>query len=529
MTDLHFIGGRQSDAALTAALVGNKAANLARLDALGLRVPPAIALTTAASRSYGIRGRLPDGFSTALSGSLRQLEEATGLTFGGRSPLLLSVRSSPAASMPGMLESVLNVGLNEDTVRGLIRRTGNPWLAWDAYRRFIRSFATAVRGLPLSLFDQVERDRLGAAGALALNELDPLAMRDLAREHVSLLRGRSGAPVPVEPDDQLLLAVDAVLRSWTSARAIDYRRRNGIDDDSGTGVLIQAMVFGNAGPQSGAGVGFTRNPATGADELYVDFVFNAQGDDVVSGRHALTECALLASVLPGPYAELLAARPVLERALRDMQDFEFTIEEGKVYFLQTRDAKRTPWAALQVAVDLVAAGIIEPATALARLAPFDLDALHRKVATPGAGTTCLATGVPASPGTVAGAIALSIESAQAAARSGPVVLVRHNLATDDFEGLAAASGLLTTLGGRTSHAAVVARQLDRPSVVGCAELHVDEPAHGCVIGGRRMAEGEVITIDGDTGRIYAGAVPVVTERPDDLLATVRGWTAAVAS
>lgn len=526
MSDIYFIGSRQSDAKLTPARVGNKAANLARLDALGLRVPPALALDTTVSRRFLRLGHLPEGFAAQLAAALRQLEQATSLALGGRMPLLLSVRSSPPVSMPGMLETVLNVGLTAQTVAGLIGRTGNPWLAWDAYRRAIRSFGEVVAGVQPAVFDVVEGRHLALAGARAIDELDPLALRDLARELAGCLQLRRDGGLGRDPLRQVVESVEAVLRSWGAARAVAYRRLNGIAEETGTGVVIQAMVFGNAGPRSGSGVGFTRNPATGVNELYVDFAFNAQGEDVVAGRNVIADSALLPDLLPQVYSELQAARAQLEGEFGDMQDFEFTVDEGQLYFLQTRNGKRTPWAALQTAVDLVAEGIIDIPTALRRLAAIDMDAIVRTSLAPAAGTRPLAVGTGAAPGVATGAAVFSASRVEQVAQGEPVVLVRPDVATDDFTGLAASAGMLTTTGGRTSHGAVVARQLGKPCVVGCADLRVDERARACAVGDHVIHEGDAITIDGDTGQVFAGAVPVIVERPDALLRVVSQWRAA---
>jgi pyruvate, orthophosphate dikinase len=528
MSDFFFIGSRQSDAGLTAAVVGNKGANLARLDMLGLRVPPAVVLGTALSREYMQRGQLPDDFTRRLTASVRLIENATGLLLGGRHPLVLSVRSSPPSSMPGMLETVLNVGLNEQAVHGLIRRTGNPWLAWDAYRRLVRSFGSVVAGIDDTRFDQLERQWLSSAQTTAIDELDPISLRNMTGELAGLLQANHGDRLPGDPMAQVVRAVEAVLRSWHSPKAQAYRLMNGIDEETGTAVVIQAMAFGNAGPRSGSGVGFTRNPATGDDELYVDFVFNAQGEDDVSGRYPVTDSQLLPEVLPEVYCDLRTAKVTLEREFRDMQDFEFTVEEGQLFFLQTRTAKRTPWAALRVATDLVRDRLIEPALALRRLETYDLKRITRTVICPDAATTAVTAGTPAGSGVGVGvgAVVVSAARAQQLAADIPVILARPDLTTDDFAGLAAAAGLLTTFGGRTAHAAVVARQLGKPCVVGCQDLHVDAAARACWIGEQSFHEGDVITIDGDTGLVYAGSVPVVTESPADLLEIVDGWRSA---
>jgi pyruvate,orthophosphate dikinase len=527
MSAFHFIGRRQSDAALTPELVGSKAANLARLDALGLRVPCAVALDTSVCRAFMEEGRLPDHFSTELAAAIHQVEQATGLTLGGRHPLLLSVRSSPPVSMPGMLETVLNLGLSEQTLPGLVRRTGNPWLAWDAYRRAVRSIGEVVHRLSPALFDAVETRRLASERATAIEELDPLGLRDLAREEADLLRLHVHDALPQDPLRELAAAVEAVLRSWAAPKAIEYRRLNRIPDQTGTGAVIQAMVFGNAGPRSGSGVGFTRNPATGKPELYLDFVFNAQGEDVVAGRNLVTDSALLPQVLPQVFAELQAAAPVLEAEFRDVQDFEFTVDEGQLFFLQTRDAKRTPWAALQIAVDLVQSGVIDVPTARQRLAGYDLAAIIRTSVADDASGAWLAQGTGAAPGVASGAIVVSTARAQQIGPAAAVILVRPDVATDDFPGLSVSAGMLTAVGGRTSHAAVVARQLARPCVVGCSAVRVDEATRTCTIGDRAFSEGDVITIDGDTGCVYAGVVRTIVERPDALLTVVEGWQATV--
>jgi pyruvate,orthophosphate dikinase len=497
---------------------------LSRLDSLGLRVPPAIVLSTGFCEEYFERGgTLGPDFPQQLAGYVRRLEESTRTRLGGRHPLLVSVRSSPPTSMPGMLDTILNVGLTESTVRGVIRTTGNPALAWDAYRRLVRSFAETVHDVPAGVFDRLTSRYVTDARASAVQDLDPLTLRSLARESADLMRALTGQPLPGDPLMQIVRAVDAVCRSWNSARAREYRRLNGLESLSATAVLIQAMVFGNAGGASGSGVGFTRDPTDGRDELYLDFLFNAQGEDVVSGRQAGSDAARLRRVLPGVHAELEQAKARLEAEFRDMQDFEFTVQDGRLYFLQTRAGKRTPWAALQIAVDLVSAGIIDAETALQQLTNVDLDAVERTRLEPGSDEVPIATGIPSSLGVAVGAIAFDPVRAQQMALEQPVILVRSEISPDDIAGLAAASGVLTAFGGRTSHAAVVARQMGRVCVVGCRALRLESGPHRCSIGDRTFREGESITIDGETGHVYKGRVAVVTEKPLDALATIAGW------
>jgi pyruvate, orthophosphate dikinase len=450
------IGGGESDADATAARIGAKAANLVRLDRLGLRVPPALAVTTALFRQYQEQGGLPDGFVARLAASLRWLEEMTGLTLGGSPPLLVSVRSSPVTSMPGALDTLLNVGLTDTGVRGPIRRTGNGCLAWDSYRRLVRTFGESVYHVAPAAFDRLAAAHLRSARARFCHELDPVSMRELARESAALLHTLAGEPLAQDPMAQLTLAVEAVLASWHSPRARNYRRLNGVDEHRGPAVLIQSMVFGNAGARSGSGVGFTRNPATGDNELYFDFLFNAQGIDIVSGHEPVRDNALR-RMLPNVWVELQAVRGALEYEFRDMQDFEFTVEDGRLYFLQTRDGQRTPWAAARIAAELVANGIIDPQTALQRLASYDLDAIVRSSVGPTTDADLLARATGASVGVATGSIVFDCVRAQQLAPSRPVILLRSDISTDDLAGISSTAGILTTFGGRTSHAAVIAR------------------------------------------------------------------------
>jgi pyruvate, orthophosphate dikinase len=527
-TRVFHIGAGESEADATAATVGAKGASLVRLDRLGLRVPPALAVTTALFRQYQQEKRLPERFAARLAASLRWLEQMTGLTLGGSPPLLVSVRSSPVRSMPGMLDTLLNVGLTEAGVRGLIRQTGNGCLAWDSYRRLVRAFGESVYHVAPAAFDRLEAAHLGRADARSCHELDPVSMRALARESAALLHRLAGEPLPQDPVAQLTLAVEAVLASWNLPRARDYRRVNALDEQAGPAILVQSMVFGNAGARSGSGVGFTRNPATGDNELYFDFLFNAQGADIVSG-HAPVPDNALPRMLPNVWIELQAVKGALEHEFRDMQDFEFTVEDGRLYFLQTRDGQRTPFAAARIAADLVANGTIDPQTALQRLAAYDLDDIVRSSVSPETAAELLARATGASVGVATGSVVFDAGRAQQLAASRPVILLRSDISTDDLAAISSTAGILTTFGGRTSHAAVIARQLGKVAVVGCADLHLDGMAGQCVLGTRHLYEGDVITIDGDTGLVYAGRVDVVAERPRAALAAIQSWRGAPAS
>jgi pyruvate, orthophosphate dikinase len=507
--------------------VGNKAFNLMRLAALGLPVPPGFVLSTDFCQGFIAAGRrLPAKLPELLAREIRQVEKASGLLFGDQHrPLLVSVRSGAVVSMPGMMDTLLNIGLSDRTLPGFIGLTGNPRLAWDCYRRLIQSFAETAHDVAAAPFDAAVAEALGHAGVAALSELDTLSLRQLVRNLLEVYADEVGDPFPQSPSEQLEAAVGAVFRSWESPRAIEYRRLNGLDGLAGTAVTVQRMVFGNAGGQSGAGVGFTRDPASGEKKLYLDFAANAQGEDVVSGRCGLTRADGLERLMPALYGELVDIVRRLETAFLDVQDFEFTIEDGRLFLLQTRNAKRTPWAALRIAVDLAEEGLIATETALARLAKVDLSKLARRRVR--AEQAPLGRGVPASLGVASGPVALSSASAELFAKAGRApILVREDTATTDIAGMAVAAGILTARGGRTSHAAVVARQLDKVCLVGCEALTVAADGRGCRIAGRDLLEGDMLTLDGEGGAIYAGEVAAIEERPTAALAKIAAWRAA---
>lgn len=511
--------------------IGAKAYGLVRMDQIGLRVPPAFVFPTQLCREYfEAGGALPEGFTERLGAYVSGLESVTGLRLGsGRRPLVLAVRSGAPTSMPGMMETILNVGLNDRAVHGLIRLTGNPRLAWDCYRRLIQDTAEVVYGSSRESFAQSMRLRLEADRLSSEHELDSDALAGLTRENLALFASRCGHAFPQDPIQQLTKAIEAVLRSWRSTRAEQYRELCGIDEELGTAVIVQAMVYGNAGAASGAGVGFTRNPTTGDNEIYVDFLFNAQGEDLVSGRHASKDIAPLRDRLPSVYEELHQVKHDLEAEFKDLQDFEFTVQDGRLYMLQTRDGKRTPWAALRVAVDLVEEGLIDEQSGLDRLAAYDLDSLERirLIEGTGANEGPIASAIPAGIGVAVGAIVLDPDRARVEADGGtPVVLVRSHPSTDDVAGIAVAEGMLTAAGGRTSHAAVVARHQGKTCLVGCSALRVDYESRRCWIGDRCFVEGDHISLDGDAGHVYAGRLAVRRERPVHLLARVARWREA---
>ncbi len=509
----------------TPEVMGFKAYNLLRMARIGLPVPAAFVLGTHFCREYFERGgRLAADFRELLAHNIRRIEAVSGTGFGSaRRPLLVSVRSGAPVSMPGMMDTVLNVGLCEGVLRGMLRTTGNPRLVWDSYRRLIQSFAEVVEGLPGGPFEAAMAECLRRERVVRAQDLDFKSLEDLAGQYLEYYRDQTGHAFPQEPLDQLEAATEAVFRSWRGARATAYRRMAGIDDALGTAVTVQRMVFGNSGGTSGAGVAFTRNPASGESELYMDFASNAQGEDVVSGRYCLPESDVLADILPNAFDAITAVRASLEREFEDAQEFEFTVQDGRLYLLQTRSGKRTALAALRIAVDLVREGLIGPETALARLQGIDLAAI-RDVRVAAAGRAALCRAVPASVGVATGEIALDSAGAQRRAAAGAaVILVRGEIDTGDIAGIESARGILTAAGGRTSHAAVVARQLDRVCLVGCEALHIDIEARRCSIAGRTFHEGEVLTLDGRTGDVYAGAVETRDEVPREYLAEVARW------
>ncbi len=526
-TDLGFILPRTPLPDGGAEAFGGKAWNLMRLAAAGLPVPPGFVLPTAWCRSRRTGSADDAALDAALGQGIARLEAASGLEFDSvRRPLLVSVRSGAAVSMPGMLETVLDIGLNTRTVEGLMRLTGNPRLAWDSYRRLVQGFAEVVAGLPTHPFEALLKRAVTSAGLDSERDLDHRALRDVTHAMLARYEDLAGVPFPQSPMAQLQQAAAAVFRSWDAPKAVSYRRMNGLPDDAGTAVTVQMMVFGNAGGTSGAGVGFTRDPATGAPSLYLDFCFNAQGEDVVAGRHTISDPQRLARLLPGVAADLQAARGTLETLFRDMQDFEFTVQEGRLFLLQTRRGKRTPAAALRVAVDLVAEGLLTPAEGLAQLDGLDPDAVaHTRFAPPL--PEPLAQAVVAGSGVAAGPVALDAAAAARFAAAGtPPVLLRPATLTADIEGLAQSAGVLTAAGSRTSHAAVVARQLGKVCLVGCPGLEIDRGARTCRLGGETLAEGDPLSLDGNTGAVYRGALPVVTERPERELAVVESWRQA---
>jgi pyruvate,orthophosphate dikinase len=486
--------------------MGSKAFNLLRMADLGLPVPPALVIGTHFTQS-------PDEcLRRFFSAGPPALQEATGLVFGdSRKPLIVSVRSGAPVSMPGMMETLLNIGLCDQTLPGLLRQTGNPRLVWDAYRRLIASYGEVVAGVPGHLFEnELEHVTQGHDERL----LDFAELRALTRRFLAIYLEHAGNAFPQDVNEQLDGAIRAVFSSWDGEKAQAYRKINGIDPAMGTAVTIQCMVFGNSGGHSGAGVGFTRDPTTGERQPWVDFLVNAQGEDVVSGRRNALGHQVLASVAPDAWRKLQDAMQALEREFSDMQDFEFTVQDGVLYMLQTRSGKRTPMAAARIALDLMDEGLIDAATALERTKDLREEELGTvQVALQGDSRSTvspLGRAIPASSGVASGEIAL--DGPRAAARTAEgvsVVLVRQDAETNDIAALEFAAGLLTQRGARTSHAAVVARQLRKVCLVACETLRIDLTARTVRLGDLLLKEGDVITLDGNDGRLYAGVVATV--------------------
>ncbi|MGY3486052.1 pyruvate,orthophosphate dikinase [Bradyrhizobium sp. USDA 4011] len=516
------IGG-ESTACHSAEEIGAKAANLARMAALGLAVPPAFVLPVGlcadivAGRTLS-EHRLRDGLKEGIA----FLERTTGRRFGDHArPLLVSVRSGAARSMPGMLDTVLNVGCTTRAVRGLIRSTGRPRLAWDCRRRFLESYGETVLGLDPALFAARIAGLTAEEGVANDRALDSEALERLAGEEQALIESGDDRWLE-DAEEQLEHAARAVYRSWMSERAQTYRRLQKLEHLAGTAVTVQAMVFGNSGPSSGAGVAFSRDPSTGSAQPVIDLVLDAQGEDVVSGRRTADSGEMIARALPTLAADLGHVLTRLEREFGDVQDIEFTVEDGKLWILQARPAKRTPRAALRIAIDLVHEQLITPKQALERIADIDLASLV-EVSLVSADDPAVA-GIGASGGIAVGRAAFDSDGArQLAAAGDPVLLMRPDTSTADVAGFAVACGIVTSVGARTAHAALVARQMGKPCVVGCGGMKIDAAGERAELGKAAISAGDWVTIDGDSGKIFLGRREVLTKRPEAELAEIAKW------
>jgi pyruvate, orthophosphate dikinase len=510
------------------ALLGGKGANLAEMTGIGLPVPPGFTVTTEVCNFYSAHGSYPEGVEAQVDAALAQLETDTGKTFGDHDdPLLLSVRSGARASMPGMMDTILNLGLNDTTVQGVIAQTGNPRFAYDCYRRFVSMYGDVVLGCKpvdkdeIDPFEHILDEMKKARGAAVDTDLTADDLEELVALFKAAVKERTGNDFPDDPRQQLWGAISAVFGSWGNDRAVAYRRLYDIPDTWGTAVNVQVMVYGNTGNESGTGVAFTRDPATGENVFYGEFLVNAQGEDVVAGVRTPRPVEELAEVFPPAYAELLEVCKTLERELRDMQDFEFTVEKGRLFMLQTRNGKRTGLAAIRIAVDLCEEGLITPDEALMRIEPEQLNQLLRPVFSRTAKQAAVAEGrvvakgLAAGPGAASGKIVFNAPDAEAwAAKGEKVILVRIETSPEDIRGMDASEGILTARGGMTSHAALVARQMGKVAVVGCEALAIDYRARTLSAAGTVVNEGDWMSIDGFTGEVIVGQLET---RPSEVL------------
>jgi len=519
-------------------LLGGKGANLAEMSSIGLPVPPGFTVTTEVCTHHTTNdGRYPDGLKEQLAAALANVEKTVGAKFGDTAnPLLVSVRSGARASMPGMMDTVLNLGLNEKTVEGLAAQSGDPRFAYDSYRRFIQMYGNVVLGVDHHQFEELLELKKDERGAYMDTDLSAEDWQDLVRQYEAMVEERTGSPFPHDPMDQLWGAVGAVFGSWMNQRAITYRRLHAIPDDWGTAVNVQAMVFGNMGEDCATGVAFTRDPSGGQNRFYGEFLVNAQGEDVVAGIRtpqnltvagkevSRSKLPAMEEAMPEIFGQLVAIRETLEKHYRDMQDIEFTVQKGKLWMLQTRTGKRTTHAALRIAVEMAEDGLIDQATAVARIDPLALDQLLHPTLDPDADVTILTRGLPASPGAASGIVSFSADEAEALAGQGrDVILVRVETSPEDIHGMHAARGILTARGGMTSHAAVVARGMGRPCVAGAGELRIDYPDESLTLRGQTVKAGDVITIDGGSGTVMLGEVPTIQPELSGDFAKIMKW------
>jgi pyruvate, orthophosphate dikinase len=522
---VYFFGNGKADGDRTMKdVLGGKGSGLAEMTNAGLPVPSGFTISTGACMLYYKEGRkTPAAVEKEMTENLAKLEKAAGAKLGDvKNPLLVSVRSGAKFSMPGMMDTILNLGLNDKTVEGLKARTKNGRFAYDSYRRFIQMFGNVVLEIPKEAFEKKFEEIKHARGAHTDTELDESGLREVVARYKDVVKAKTKQNFPQDPLEQLRGARDAVFRSWNNARAIEYRRIYEIPDSIGTAVNVQAMVFGNMGDRSATGVGFTRNPATGANEFYGEFLVNAQGEDVVSGVRTPQPISELQNVLPKAYKELRAITSRLERHYKDIQDFEFTIQDDRLYMLQTRNGKRTGYAAVMIATDLVAEKLISPKEAVLQVDPESVSQLLAPIFDPKAWKALpVATkGLPASPGAASGQAVFTADAAVEWTRQGKrIILVRKETVPDDIHGMFVAQGILTATGGMTSHAAVVGRQMGKPSIVGAGSLEIAEAAKTCIIGDKTIREGDFVSFDGLSGEVKIGQVAT---QPSEILQVIAG-------
>lgn len=507
-------------------LLGGKGANLGEMTKIGLPVPPGMTITTAACREYYKNNqKLPIAIMDEVRQNLLNLEEEIGKKLGDpNNPLLVSVRSGAVFSMPGMMDTILNLGLNEITVQSIAKNTGNLVFAYDSYRRFIQMFADVVLEIPKHDFEYLLTEHKNQQGVTYDQELSASTLRGIIDSYKALIVERTGSPFPEDPMDQLFLSIEAVFRSWNNDRAFIYRNLNKIDHELGTAVNIQSMVFGNMGNDCGTGVAFTRNPSTGENILYGEYLTNAQGEDVVAGIRTPYPIAKLEIEMPEVYAQFAKTANILEKHYKNVQDIEFTIEKGKLFILQTRNGKRTAQAGVKIAHDLAVEGLITKQEALLLIEPAQLDQLLHRQIDSNIKLDILATGLPASPGAASGEVVFSSDHAEKLYKAGKkVLLVRMETTPDDIHGIIAAQGILTSRGGMTSHAAVVARGMGKPCVCGCDTIKIDYNNKLFTVGQTVIKEGDLVSIDGATGRVILGLVPMVDPELSTEYVTILSW------
>jgi len=535
MKSVYYFGkGQTEGSAKMKETLGGKGANLAEMAELGIPVPPGFTLTTEVCAHYQEHdGAYPEGLQADVEANLQKLEAATGKAFGDPSnPLLLSVRSGAAVSMPGMMDTILNLGLNDETAAGLAEKSGNERFAYDSYRRLLQMYGDVVMELKpetetdLDPFEEILDAVKEEAGAKLDTDLTADDLKTLVARFKDAIEKKAGRPFPQDPKEQLWGAIDAVFRSWDNPRAIKYRELNDITGLLGTAVNVQTMVFGNMGDGCGTGVAFTRNPATGENVFYGEYLMNAQGEDVVAGIRTPQPISTLKDVMPAAFDELLSIRATLEQHYRDMQDIEFTIEDGDLYMLQTRTGKRTAAAAVRTAVEMVDEGMIDKKTAVLRVQPEQIDQLLHPMFDPAEESSAktLTKGLPASPGAATGTVVFSAEAAEAAAEKGEqVILVRIETSPEDIGGMNAAQGILTARGGMTSHAAVVARGMGKCCVAGAGDLQIDYATGRFVVGGVTVQAGDAVSLNGSTGAVYDGRIPTIEPELSGTFGTLLEW------
>jgi pyruvate,orthophosphate dikinase len=523
-----FGNGKAEGTRAMKSVLGSKGANLAEMTNLGVPVPPGFTISASECVAYLRDGKYTDRLRAEVEGNVARLEEATGKKLGDPSnPLLVSVRSGAAVSMPGMMETILNLGLNDRAALGLAKQSNNPRFAYDSYRRFIQMYSDVVLAVPSSDFEHLLKARRMTTGAKTDADLSDDALRNLVEEYKSLVRNKTGAEFPTNPVVQLWGAIEAVWKSWTLKKARDYRKVNNIAEDLGTGVSIVAMVFGNLGDDSGTGVAFTRDPSTGEKKFYGEFLVNAQGEDVVAGIRTPLHIDDMAHRFPHAYRELIETQDRLERHYADMQDLEFTVEKGKLFLLQTRTGKRTAAAAVRIAREMVSEGLIDKQEAVKRVPADHLDQLLHPIIDPSVRAEPLCSGLPASPGAASGIAVFDPDSAEERHAAGAaVILVREETTPEDFHGIVAARAVLTARGGMTSHAAVVARGMGKCAIVGVHEMEVDVDHRRFSVDGEVVSEGDWLTLDGATGRVFKGNLPTI---PSEVVQVTNGTLAPSAA